>query len=109
MLGTPLELLRQRAESLAEKLRSIGSLASVKVSEDSAYVGGGSLPDQAMKTYVVEVTANNLSEQELAYRLRMGDPAVIGRLQEGRLLLDVRTIMSGQENVLVAAVTAAVG
>jgi L-seryl-tRNA(Ser) seleniumtransferase len=109
MLGTPLVELRKRAESLAEKLKSVGGLDFVSVSEDSAYVGGGSLPDQAMKTHVVELAAAGLGEQDLAHRLRMGDPAVIGRLQEGRLLLDLRTIMAGQEDLLVGAVKAALG
>jgi L-seryl-tRNA(Ser) seleniumtransferase len=107
MLGMPLAELRDRAESLAEKLRSVGGLASVTVTEDSAYVGGGSLPDQAMKTYVVEVAASSLSEQELAHKLRTGTPAVVGRLQEGRLLFDVRTLLPGQGDLLVSAVKTA--
>ena len=55
LLSIPLEELRRRAEALAERLRSAGLTATAR--EDSAYVGGGSLPDQAMKTWVVEVEA----------------------------------------------------
>jgi L-seryl-tRNA(Ser) seleniumtransferase len=108
MLGAPLSELRAHADSLAEKLRSIEALVSVTVSEDSAYVGGGSLPDQAMKTYVVELAARDVSDEELARRLRLGDPAVVGRLQGGRLLLDVRTLLPGQADMLVAAIRASV-
>src|SRR5207302_466115 len=50
MLGTPLAELRQRAEALAVRLRATDGVAAVKVAEDVAYVGGGSLPDQALAT-----------------------------------------------------------
>jgi L-seryl-tRNA(Ser) seleniumtransferase len=109
MLGMPLSQLRERAELLAANLKVIPGLANVRVAEDSAYVGGGSLPDQAMKTFVVEVTPpDGENEQELAYRLRTGSPAVVGRLQEGKLLLDVRTLLPGQDDLLVSAVRSAV-
>jgi L-seryl-tRNA(Ser) seleniumtransferase len=52
----------------------------------------------------VEVEADGVSEEELARRLRTGKPAVMGRLQGGKLLLDVRTIFVEQEPALVKAV-----
>jgi L-seryl-tRNA(Ser) seleniumtransferase len=104
MLGMSLTELCQRAESLAARLREVDGLATVAVREDVAFVGGGSLPDQAMKTYVVEIEAHGLTDAELAYRLRTATPAVVGRLREGKLVLDVRTIFSHQEDVLVATV-----
>ncbi|HXG11190.1 MAG TPA: L-seryl-tRNA(Sec) selenium transferase [Gemmataceae bacterium] len=108
MLGTPLEELRQRAEALAARLGEVEGLAAVRVSEDVAYVGGGSLPDQAMKTWVLELEARQRSDAELAHRLRTGDPAVLGRLRDGKLVLDVRTIFPHQETALVEAVRRAV-
>ncbi len=108
MLHMPLAELRQRAEELAVKLRQIDNIAAVKVNEDIAYVGGGSLPDQAMKTCVLEVVARGVGDTELAHRLRTGSPAVIGRLQDGKLLLDVRTVFPQQETALVEAVRQAV-
>jgi L-seryl-tRNA(Ser) seleniumtransferase len=101
MLGTPLEELRRRAEDLAERCRAIAGLDHVEVKEDVAYVGGGSLPDQAMKTCVVKITTQALSDAELAKRLRTGTPAVLGRLREGKLVLDPRTIFPDQESDLV--------
>jgi L-seryl-tRNA(Ser) seleniumtransferase len=107
MLGTPLEELRLRAEALAEGLRGIAGLAEVKVAEDVAYVGGGSLPDQAMKSWVVEVEAASVGDAELARRLRLGTPAVMARLRDGKLVFDVRTIFPSQESPLVEAVRSA--
>jgi L-seryl-tRNA(Ser) seleniumtransferase len=108
MLAAPLPELRRRAEALAERLKAIDGLKAVKVRQDKAFVGGGSLPDQPMKTCVVEVEAKEVSDTELARRLRTGSPAVMGRLRGGRLVLDVRTVFERQETELVEAVRRAV-
>jgi L-seryl-tRNA(Ser) seleniumtransferase len=108
LLGIPLSELQQRAEILAGRLRELAGVAKVKVCEDVAYVGGGSLPDQNMKTCVLEVEANDLGDEELAHRLRIGTPAVIGRLRDGKLILDIRTIFPRQEDDLIQAVRRAV-
>jgi L-seryl-tRNA(Ser) seleniumtransferase len=107
MLGTPLEVLRRRAEALADSLRGIPGLATVKVAEDIAYVGGGSLPDQTMKSWVVEVEADSVGDAEMARRLRLGTPAVMARLRDGKLVFDVRTITPDQERLIVEALRGA--
>jgi L-seryl-tRNA(Ser) seleniumtransferase len=109
MLGTPLAELRQRAESLAGRLEAIDALAMVAVTEDVAYVGGGSLPDQKMPAWVVEIAAHNLSDAELAGRLRTGDHAVMGRVRDGKVVLDLRTVLPHQEDALIDAVRRACG
>jgi len=108
MMGMSLSELRQRAEGLATRCRELQGLAHVEVTEDVAYVGGGSLPDQAMKTWVVEIEAVGLSDAELACRLRTGTPAVMGRVRAGKLVLDVRTIFPHQETELGNALRLAV-
>ncbi len=108
LLATPLGELRRRAEALAERLRQIPELARVHVADDVAYVGGGSLPDQTMKTCVVEMQAKSHSDADLAHRLRTGTPAVMCRLRDGNVILDLRTIFVGQEEELTAAVRGAV-
>jgi L-seryl-tRNA(Ser) seleniumtransferase len=105
MLALPLEELRQRAEGVAERLRQGTVTATAR--EDQAYVGGGSLPDQAMTTWVVEVTAAGQSDEELARRLRLAEPAVLGRQHNGKLLLDLRTVQPEQEPLLISAVQGA--
>jgi L-seryl-tRNA(Ser) seleniumtransferase len=104
MLGTPPAELRERAESLAARLRTVEGVASVAVAEDVAYVGGGSLPDQKMPSWVVEIVARNLSDADLANRLRTGEPAILGRLRDGKIVLDVRTVLPYQMDALIAAV-----
>jgi L-seryl-tRNA(Ser) seleniumtransferase len=108
MLAASPEELRQRAEALAGRLRAIEALAAVRVAQDEAYVGGGSLPDQAMPSWVVELEADGLGDAELAHRLRTGTPAVMGRVRDGRVVLDVRTVLPHHEAALVEAVRRAV-
>jgi L-seryl-tRNA(Ser) seleniumtransferase len=103
MLAKPQAALRHRADALAERLSRVPGVAAVEVSADVAFVGGGSLPDQAMKTCVLQVEASAVRDAELAYRLRTGDPAVVGRVKNEKLLLDVRTIFPHQEDALVEA------
>jgi L-seryl-tRNA(Ser) seleniumtransferase len=109
MLGTPPAELRRRAEAFAEQLRPIEVLASVAVAEDVAYVGGGSLPDQKMASWVVELAARDVGDAELAHRLRTGEPAVMARLRDGKVVLDLRTVLPHQEAALAAAVLKALG
>jgi L-seryl-tRNA(Ser) seleniumtransferase len=103
MLHAPPAELKQRAESLAKRLRESAGVTA-EVEETVAFVGGGSLPEQSLPTFVVAVTAAGMSDEQLAERLRTGTPAVLGRVNEGRLLLDVRTIFVDQENDLIDAI-----
>jgi L-seryl-tRNA(Ser) seleniumtransferase len=107
MLTTPLAELRERCDKLASRLRAVPGV-SAEVRQDTAFVGGGSLPDVELPTAVIAVTADGLSDDDLARRLRTGTPSVVGRVQDGRILLDLRCVFDRQEDDLVAAVHAAV-
>jgi L-seryl-tRNA(Ser) seleniumtransferase len=96
--------LQQRAEALAARLRSIAGVESSDAAQDVAYVGGGSLPDQSMPTWIVLVKPRNLSDADFAQRLRVGTPAVMGRVRDGKLVLDVRTVFPRQIDALVETV-----
>lgn len=96
-LMTPLEELRQRAASLAA---AIGG----RVSDDVTYVGGGSCPDESIPTVVVAIDG---PAEELARRLRMGEPAVMARIRDDRVVLDLRSIFPEQLDELATAVRAA--
>lgn len=107
MLGLSVSDLRERAAKLAGRLQEIRGVSGARVRDDVAYVGGGSLPDQAMKTCVVILEPAGVGVTELAHRLRTGEPAVMGRTQDDRLLLDLRTVFPHQEDALVQAIEAA--
>ncbi len=106
MLGTPLDELRRRAEELAQRLSSQDGITAT-ARDDVAFVGGGSLPAQMLPAAVVAVSAEGLSDEELAARLRAGDPPVMARLHDGQVRFDVRTVFPEQDGALLAAVVAA--
>jgi L-seryl-tRNA(Ser) seleniumtransferase len=103
LLATPLDELQRRAEELAASLRQSLGNSGVQSAPDIAFVGGGSLPDQQLKTWVVEVPVAGASETTVAQELRMGDPAVMGRVREGKIVLDVRTVFPEQLGELAKA------
>jgi L-seryl-tRNA(Ser) seleniumtransferase len=90
--------LRARAERLAE---GIG-----EVVEGVAKVGGGALPLFELPGPVVALPG---APDELAARLRAGDPPVVGRIADGRLLLDPRTLADDEVELAIHAVRAALG
>jgi L-seryl-tRNA(Ser) seleniumtransferase len=103
MLTVPITQLQTRAEALAQEVARLPGVFSALPWEDTAFVGGGSLPDQKMPTWVVEVQVHAVGDSEFAQRLRTGIPAVIGRLREGKLIIDMRTVFPSQDVELVAA------
>src|SRR5581483_1534287 len=109
LLATPRAELRQRAEALASRLRGVPGLRSIEVKEDVAYVGGGSLPDQQMPTWVVEIDTGDVSDAEMARRLRTGEPAILARVRDGKVVLDLRTVFGHQEEALAERVRRAAG
>jgi L-seryl-tRNA(Ser) seleniumtransferase len=73
----------------------------MQVLAQTAYAGGGSLPEIALPTYVLQIRPHHGSEEEWAYRLRIGEPPVIARRAQGCLWLDLRTVFPYQEDMLI--------
>lgn len=107
LIHLPLESLRDRAIRLADELAAIPGI-QVQTLEGSSFVGGGSLPEEAIPTWLVSLSAAEIPEEKLAERLRLGEPAVLACRRDGRVFLDVRTIFPEQERELVEAVRQAV-
>jgi len=88
----------ERAESLKELVRS--AVLSAEVIDGESVIGGGSAPSAALPTQLVALRREGLSADELAAKLRAADPPVIGRVEEGRVLLDLRTVFPEQDDVV---------
>ncbi len=67
-------------------------------------IGGGSTPQQSLATWVIALQTKDAVQTEL--RLRKGVPPVIARIEEHRVLLDLRTVLPSEEDELAAAVIA---
>lgn len=101
MLAATSEELRQRTDSLAARAQAqMAELADFFVVEAPGTVGGGALPLTELPGYALSVTPRRDSLDELAVRLRSQSPPVISRIHEGRLLLNLRTVASAEEDLL---------
>ena len=105
MISAEAEDLRQRAERWQEALASTS--ATVGVESATSMIGGGSLPGESLPTFVLAVRGTDRdgsqSAQRLAERLRMGDPAVVARVEHDAVLLDPRTVDPDEDEALIAA------
>ncbi|OPX88061.1 MAG: L-seryl-tRNA(Sec) selenium transferase [Pelotomaculum sp. PtaB.Bin104] len=105
MLTAPISLLEEKAADLAVQLRRLsGAKAEVAVEQGVSAVGGGAFPAAELTTVVVTIAPGRISAGDLQAALRQGDPAVMSRVQGGRLILDVRTVCDQEIPELAAAV-----
>ncbi|HLK19513.1 MAG TPA: L-seryl-tRNA(Sec) selenium transferase [Bryobacteraceae bacterium] len=100
MISISADELRTRAERFAARLDGV----SAEVLEGSSLIGGGSTPEQPLPTWLVAVKANDIVAAER--RLRLGDPPVVARIEEGRLLFDLRTVFPAEEEDLAHTIRA---
>ena len=88
--------IRGRAQALQSKLASSRNLRTEIVPGESL-VGGGSAPTSTLPTFLLAITAHPLSADDLASRLRMNNPPIVARVEDGRVLLDLRTVFLDEE------------
>jgi L-seryl-tRNA(Ser) seleniumtransferase len=110
MLTTPGDTVRARAHSLAAEIakRCDGAFVVVAM-PDVARAGGGALPMADIPTTVVTLEPRTMSANELEERLRLGDPCVVTRIKDGRVLVDPRTLTGAEEDEVVEALARAAG
>jgi L-seryl-tRNA(Ser) seleniumtransferase len=108
MMEETAESVGVRANRCAEAIeRLAGGRLRLAVISGTSVVGGGAAPTAGIPTRLLAVEANGLSPDALESRLRKGSPPVIGRIQDDRLVLDLRTVSEAQESLLVQALAAA--
>jgi L-seryl-tRNA(Ser) seleniumtransferase len=97
MMRLSAEEIGKRAQALAHGLRPP---LSGEVIEGESVIGGGAAPGATLPTRLLALRCEGLSAEELSARLRANDPPIIARVEEGRVLLDLRTVFWEQdENV----------
>lgn len=99
--------LERRALELAESLGHIAAGLEIDVAPSVARSGGGTLPTYEIPSFAVRLGAAN--PEVLAEELRSATPPVVGRVHEGRLWLDVRTLLPGDGEAVIEAVRRARG
>jgi L-seryl-tRNA(Ser) seleniumtransferase len=93
MISADAQLLRQRADVWQQRL------GQGEVLYAQSTVGGGSLPEEMLPTFVLALHIPHI--EQAAARLRKGSTPVIARVQDGKLLLDPRTVLLEEEDQLI--------
>jgi L-seryl-tRNA(Ser) seleniumtransferase len=102
MLTQSEETLQARSSRLAERLQPVlAGHATVSVEHDSSEVGSGSMAGTELPTSVVAVAPTTMPCEEMSRRLRMLRIPIIGRINEQRYILDVRTIREDETELVV--------
>ena len=101
MMSLTKEEIGRRTETLAAQVRS--EKLNVEIIDGESVIGGGAAPSSALPTRLLALSWDGVSADELAARLRASDPPIIARVEEGRFLLDLRTVFPDEEPLIAAA------
>jgi len=99
--------IKGRAKRIARRLKTEIRDAHITVISDASRAGGGSLPEVDLPTYAVSLKTDVVSVNELEERLRKGIPPVIARIKGDSLIVDARTVMDKDIDVLVKRIKSA--
>ncbi|GAB6152467.1 L-seryl-tRNA(Sec) selenium transferase [Desulfosporosinus burensis] len=100
MLSAPLDTLHKIASELVTELQSNARIA-VELKEDVSQVGGGAWPTVELPTWVCAIRPIQGSVLELEAFLRLGTVAILARIHKDWVLVDVRTLLSGDREEIV--------
>jgi L-seryl-tRNA(Ser) seleniumtransferase len=103
MMRVTEEELARRAKQIAQRLLASCPSLLVEVVESRSVLGGGAAPGSTLPTRVLAVKSESLNADELCARLRQWETPIIARVEEERVLLDLRTVEPEQEEAIVAA------
>lgn len=97
-----------RAEQLISRINHAAKNSAkleLELIDGDSVIGGGAAPSAVLPTKLVAITHGNLSADELSSRLREADPPVIARVEEGRVLIDLRTVFPEQDATVASVIS----
>ncbi len=101
MLNEPAEVVKTRAQCILDKLNK----DLYKLIECNSTPGGGSLPGKSIPSWGIQINRQEIHEEIVLEKLRQCDPPVIGRIIEGEVVIDCRTILPHQIELLAEALS----
>jgi L-seryl-tRNA(Ser) seleniumtransferase len=101
LLASPETELRVRARRLSRRLHEVGVAGEAVATR--AVLGGGTTPDQTLPSWGVTLPGGDA----VAARLRQASPAVVGRVEDDRVVLDLRAVFPEQDRPLLATLRTA--
>ena len=104
MMRVSAEELESRAEAVREKIA--GAQLIAEIVETGSVIGGGAAPTAKLPTRALAITSSTMSSDEIAERLRRNTPPIVARVEDNRVLLDLRTVFPGQDEQVARALLA---
>jgi len=101
--------LAEQANRVAAALKEKGVAAEVNAVDGASQMGSGSLPTEDLPTKLVAVRPGRMSVDDLAQRLRLGQPPIITRIQDDGVMIDPRTLQEGEEAMVIEALAVLLG
>ena len=101
MMGLTKEEIGARVESVANRARP--SKVTIEIIDGESVIGGGAAPSSVLPTRLLAVCCDGLSADDLSVALRKSAVSIIGRVEEGRVLLDLRTVLPEQDRLIAEA------
>ncbi len=90
----------ERAKAMAKKIRS--AKLEVALIDGESVIGGGAAPSSTLPTRLLAVSCKGLSADDLARSLRASAPPIVARVEDDRVLLDLRTVFPAQDETVIS-------
>lgn len=100
LITKDLKEIEKNANALFNKIENLENVADINVEDTFSQIGGGSLPAERIKSKSVTIMPKNISTQSLEAKLRAGKNPVVGRISEEKLILDMRTVLENEIDIL---------
>jgi len=91
-----------RAQAVLAQLQDVPAM-TIELADGQSVVGGGSAPGATLPTKLIAIGCPGVDASELAARLRRQEPSVVARVEQSRVLLDLRTVLPEQDRLLAQA------
>jgi L-seryl-tRNA(Ser) seleniumtransferase len=112
MMRLPKEEIGKRVEAVAKSVASVEKARptvssqsrkmKIEIIDGESVIGGGAAPSSVLPTRLLALSCADLSADELAAQLRHSDPPIVARVEDGRVLLDLRTVFPDQDHCIAA-------
>ena len=102
MMRLSSEEIGNRVEALAKEIHSVEIKA--EIIDGESLLGGGSAPSSTLPTRLIALSHRQLSAESLATQLRQSDPPIVARVEEARVLVDLRTVFPDQDALIATAI-----
>lgn len=109
MLTYTIEELHKKVNKLFNLLNGLNLDAQISIEDNFSQVGGGSMPIEKLKTFVISIIPNKMSVSSLERKLRLSNSNIIGRIYENKYILDIRTIFEDEFEVIARELNILIG